>query len=459
MAQHTKAEFEGLNRTMFLVNIDSSLKEINTSDRMAYRDVFERALRCAKRNVKLAASYGFKSDTLITGMIDAINILSKDNQQNSRDAIYMFEDALMCIDSAKQELLTQHRRRIGELREHLEAEKFSDANDIAFVEATMELEKYTAEYSSCVHDIIDAYEKVFKIIGTDKVWISIIDKIIADVTDFAKNAYTVFVLSDGREYRVTGVDRVAELLTKWEDKQTEVKRRIEIELERERREAAERAERERREAEIRAEQERREAEARAERERREAEERARIQAAEEAEKIRVENERLEREYSEFVVNTNIKIDKMTEERAVVQAEYEEFQQAVGSKLAELAEDEKYRDTLFKSKKELTDKIERLREENTEKAAAFAQLGVFANAEKKNLKLDMDRISNEISDTEQKLESYNREITNVERRIHSKDAGGKAKLEEYIKKLEDFDNQMQQLRKEIEDKKPFHMRNN
>lgn len=457
MAQHSRTEFENTNRISFNINIDDSLRNINTNDRMAYRDIFERGLRCAKRNVKLAASYGFRSDALVTAMVDALNVLSSQGQMNSREAIYMFEDALACVDSARQELASQHRRRCTDLKERFEVERFADTNDVCFVEATMELDKYCAEYSSNVHDILDAYEKIFKIIGTDKIWLSIIEKIIADVTEFASTAYTVFVLPDGREFRVTGAERPADLLNRWEDIRAEVKRRIEIELERERREAAERAERERREAEMRAEQERREAEMRAERERREAEERARIAAAEEAEKIRRENERLEREYNDFVVNMNIKIDKANEERQVVIAEYEEFQKTVGGKIAEQEEEERFLESLLASKKDITDQLETLREERTEKAAHMATLGVLAMNEKKALKLEMDRLDMEISEKDQKLKSYSTEIETVERRVRSKDAGGKAKLKAYEARIAQYEEDVANMKKEIEDKKPFHMR--
>lgn len=457
MAQHSRSEFENTNRITFLVNIDDSLRNINTGDRMAYRDVFERGLRCAKRNVRLAAGYGFRSQALITSMVDALNILSSQGQLNSREAVYMFEDALSCVESARMELTSQHRRRCTDLQERFETDKFADMNDIRYVEATQELDKYCAEYSSNIHDILDAYEGIFKIIGTDKIWLNIIEKIIIDVKEFATSAYTVFVLPDGREFRTTGADRPADLLTRWEDMAAEIKRRIEIELERERREAAERAERERREAEMRAEQERREAEMRAERERREAEERARIAAAEEAEKIRRENERLEQEYNEFVVNMNIKIDRANEERQVVVAEYEEFQKTVGSKIAAVEEEEKFMESLLESKKDIADQIEKLREERTEKAAHMATLGVLAMNEKKALKLEMDRLDMEISEKDQKLKSYTTEIETVERRIRSKDAGGRSKLKAYEARLAQFEEEIANMKKEIEDKKPFHMR--
>lgn len=457
MAQHSRTEFENTNRITFNINIDNSLRTINTNDRMAYRDVFERGLRCAKRNVKLAATYGFKSEALVSSMVDALNILSGQGQSNSREAIYMFEDALACVESAKQELESQHRRRCTDLKERFEVDRFADANDIRYMEATLELESYCAEYSSNIHNILDAYENIFKIVGQDKIWLSIIDKIIGDVTEFAKGAYTVFGLPDGREFRVTGADRPAELLTKWEDNQAELKRRIEIEQERERREAAERAERERREAEIRAEAERREAERRAEEERRLAEERARIAAAEEAEKIKRENERLEQEYNDFVVNMNIKLDHINEERQLVVAEYEEFQKAVGGKIAEQEEEEKFMNSLLESKKQLTDQLEQLREERTEKAAHMATLGVLAMNEKKALKLEMDRLDMEIGEKDQKLKSYSTEIETVERRIRSKDAGGKAKLKAYEARIAQFDDDIAAIKKDIEDKKPFHMR--
>lgn len=454
---YSKTEFENINKVSFNVNIDESLRTINKEDRMAYRDVFERGLRCAKRNVKLAATYGFKSGALVSSMVDALNILSAQGQLNSREALYMFEDALACVDSARQELESQHKRRITDLKERFEVDRFADFNDIRYVEATMELDKYCAQYSSNVHDILDAYESIFKIIGTDKIWISIIEKTIVDVKLFASSAYTVFVLNDGREFRVTGADRPADLLNRWEDILAEIKRRIEIELERERREAAERAERERREQEMRAEQERREAERRAELERREAEERARIQAAEEAEKIRRENERLEQEYNEFVVNCNIKIDRLNEEKQVVQAEYDEFQKTVGGKIAEQEEEEKFLNSLLASKKSITDDIERLREERTEKAAHMATLGVLAMNEKKALKLEMDRLDLEIGEMDQKLKSYSTEIETVERRVRSKDAGGKAKLKAYEARLAQFDEDIAAIKKDLEDKKPPHMR--
>jgi hypothetical protein len=457
MPQHTKAEFENINKISFNINVDSSLREINTSDRMAYRDVFERGLRCAKSNVRLAAGYGFKSQAMIAGMVDALNILSSQGQGNGREAVYMFEDALAVVDSARSELSSQHRRRCTDLRERFETDKFSDTNDVRYVEALFELDKYCAEYSSNIHDILDAYEGIFKIIGTDKIWLSIIDKIINDVKDFASQAYTVFVLPDGREYRTTGTERPAELLNKWEEMQAELKRRVEIELERERREAAERAERERREAEARAEIERREAELRAERERREAEERARQAAAEEAEKIRRENERLEQEYNDFVVNMNIKIDHLNEEKSVVTAEYEEFRKTVGGKIAEQEEEEKFLETLLDSKKGITDELESLREERTEKAAHMATLGVLAMNEKKALKLEMDRLDMEIGEKDQKLKSYSTEIETVERRIRSKDAGGKSKLKAYEARIAQYDEDIANAKKEIEDKKPLHMR--
>ena len=45
MAVHSRAEFENSNRIKFNINIDSSLKDINMNDRMAYRDIVERGLR------------------------------------------------------------------------------------------------------------------------------------------------------------------------------------------------------------------------------------------------------------------------------------------------------------------------------------------------------------------------------------------------------------------------------
>lgn len=457
MALHNRAEFENINRIKFNINIDSSLKNINTNDRMAYRDIFERGLRYAKRNVRLAASYGFKSQSLITGMVDALNILSSQGHLNSREAVYMFEDALACVDSARQELESQHRRRCTDLKERFEVDRFADPNDVRYIEATRELDKYVGEYSSQIHDILDAYENIFKILGTDKIWLTIIERIISDVKTFASSAYTVFVLPDGREFRTTGADRPADLLNKWEEVHAEVKRRIEIELERERREAAERAERERREAAERAERERREAEFRAEQERREAEERARIAAAEEAEKIRRENARLEQEYNDFVVNMNVKIDRLNEERQTVVAEYEEFQKAVGSKIAEQEEEERFLNQLLESKKGITDQLENLREQRTEKAAHMATLGVLAMNEKKALKLEIDRLDMEISEKDQKLKSYTTEIETVERRIRSKDAGGKSKLKAYEARIAQYEEDIANIKKEIEDKKPFHMR--
>ena len=191
MALHSRTEFENINRITFNINIDRSLKDINTNDRMAYRDIFERGLRCAKRNVKQAATYGFKSQALITGMVNALNILSAQRQINSREAVYMFEDALACIDSARQELESQHKRRCTDLKERFEVDRFSDPGDACYVEAVTELDRYVSAYSSNVHDIIDAYENVFKILGTDKIWLSIVERIISDVKSFASFAYTV----------------------------------------------------------------------------------------------------------------------------------------------------------------------------------------------------------------------------------------------------------------------------
>lgn len=457
MAVHSRAEFESNNRIKFNINIDSSLKDINMNDRMAYRDIFERGLRCAKRNVKQAANYGFKSQALITGMVNALNVLSAQGQLNSREAVYMFEDALACIDSARQELESQHKRKCTDLKERFEVDRFSDPNDACYMEAVMELDKYTSAYSSNVHDIMDAYQNVFKILGTDKIWLSIVERIISDVKSFASFAYTVFVLPDGREFRTTGADRPAELLTKWEEVQAEIKRRIEIELERERREAAERAERERREAAERAERERREAEYRAEMERREAAEAARKAAAEEAEKIRRENARLEQEYNDYVVNMNIKIERLNEERQSVVAEYEQFQKTVGGKIAEQEEEERFLNQLLESKRGITDQLEKLREERTEKAAHMATLGVLAMNEKKALKIVIDRLDMEISDKDQKLRSYTTEIETVERRIRGKDAGGKSKLKAYEARIAQYEEDINAIKKEIEDKKPFHMR--
>lgn len=457
MALHSRTEFENINRITFNINIDRSLKDINTNDRMAYRDIFERGLRCAKRNVKQAASYGFKSQALITGMVNALNILSAQRQLNSREAVYMFEDALACIDSARLELESQHKRRCTDLKERFEVDRFSDPGDACYMEAVMELDRYVSSYSSNVHDIIDAYENVFKILGTDKIWLSIVERIISDVKSFASFAYTVFVLPDGREFRTTGADRPADLLTKWEEVQGEIRRRMEIELERERREAAERAERERREAAERAERERREAEYRAEIERREAEEAARRAAAEEAEKIRRENARLEQEYNDYVVNMNIKIEHLNEERQTVVAEYEEFQKAVGSKIAEQEEEERFLNQLLDSKKGITDQLEKLREERTEKAAHMATLGVLAMNEKKAIKIELDRLDMEIGEKDQKLRSYTTEIETVERRIRSKDAGGKSKLKAYEARIAQYEEDINNIKKEIEEKKPFHMR--
>lgn len=457
MALHSRTEFENINRIKFNINIDGSLKDINVNDRMAYRDIFERGLRCAKRNVKQAASYGFKSQALVNGMVSALNVLSSQGQLNSREAVYMFEDALACIDSARQELESQHKRRCTDLKERFEVNRFSDPGDACYLEAVTELDKYVSNYSSNVYDIIDAYDKVFKILGTDKIWLSVVERIISDVKSFASLAYTVFVLPDGREYRTMGADRPADLLTKWEEVQTEIKRRIEIELERERREAAERAERERREAAERAERERREAEYRAERERREAEERARIAAAEEAEKIRRENARLEQEYNEYVVNMNIKIDRLKEEHQTVTAEYEEFKKTVGGKIAEQEEEERFLNRLLESKKGITDQLEKLREERTEKAAHMATLGVLAMNEKKAIKLEIDRLDIEIGEKDQKLKSYTTEIETVERRVRSKDAGGKSKLKAYEARIAQYEEDIANIKKEIEDKKPFHMR--
>ena len=435
MAVHSRAEFESNNRIKFNINIDSSLKDINMNDRMAYRDIFERGLRCAKRNVKQAANYGFKSQALITGMVNALNVLSAQGQLNSREAVYMFEDALACIDSARQELESQHKRKCTDLKERFEVDRFSDPNDACYMEAVIELDKYTSAYSSNVHDIMDAYQNVFKILGTDKIWLSIVERIISDVKSFASFAYTVFVLPDGREFRTTGADRPAELLTKWEEVQAEIKRRIEIELERERREA----------------------EYRAEIERREAAEAARKAAAEEAEKIRRENARLEQEYNDYVVNMNIKIERLNEERQSVVAEYEQFQKTVGGKIAEQEEEERFLNQLLESKRGITDQLEKLREERTEKAAHMATLGVLAMNEKKALKIVIDRLDMEISDKDQKLRSYTTEIETVERRIRSKDAGGKSKLKAYEARIAQYEEDINTIKKEIEDKKPFHMR--
>lgn len=457
MALHSRTEFENVNRITFNINIDNSLKDINTNDRMAYRDIFERGLRCAKRNVKQAAAYGFKSQALISSMVNALNILSAQRQLNSREAVYMFEDALACIDSAKMELESQHKRRCTDLKERFEVDRFSDPGDPCYMEAVRELDRYVSSYTSNVHDIMDAYENIFKILGTDKIWLSIVERIISDVKSFASYAYTVFVLPDGREFRTTGADRPADLLTKWEEVQAEIKRRMEIELERERREAAERAERERREAAEREERERREAEYRAEIARREAEEAARKAAAEEAEKIRRENARLEQEYNDFVVNMNIKIENLNAERQTVVAEYEEFQKAVGSKIAEQEEEERFLNQLLESKKGITDQLEKLREERTEKAAHMATLGVLAMNEKKAIKIELDRLDMEIGEKDQKLRSYTTEIETVERRIRSKDAGGKSKLKAYEVRIAQYEEDINNIKKEIEEKKPFHMR--
>ncbi|MCR5216411.1 MAG: hypothetical protein K6C69_05700 [Lachnospiraceae bacterium] len=424
---------------------------------MAYRDVFDRGLRHAKQNVQLAATYGFHSEALVASMVDALNILAQQGHQNSRESVYMFEDALSAVEEAVQELESQHRRRVADFKDEFESEKFVDENDPIFVETVHELEDYCEDYGYCIDLILDAFEDIFKICGNERIWMPIVERIIDDVTKFATKAYTTFALPSGATYKVVGSDRPANLLTRWDDIHDELERRIQIEIEREERERKEREERERREAELRAERERREREERERREREEREEAERRAAAEEAEKIRRENERLEAEYSEFVVNTNIKIDQLTEEQAGVRAEYEAFQEEVGGKIAEQEEDERYLETLLGNKKSLADELENLREERTEKAGQMANLGVLQMNEKKQLKLEIDHLDQKIDERDQKLRSYSSEIDAVERRIRSKDAGGKSKLKAYESRLNEFDEQIAALRKEIEDKKPMHMR--
>lgn len=436
----------------------------NVSGDSAFRKIFEMGLGDAKRSVKSVATFGFRGAFMSACVAEAMKMLKEAGRQDSSDALSIFSDAIGTIKTAQVQLQLQHDTDNAVMKERFEGAVCTDDSDDRFVSSVNELKRYCKSFSEKAMSILEAYDYLFELSGKTFVWMDTYNEIVTQGEKFIGDVFDIYEINGKSVVSVQQGSEADDLLIKWKARLEEIKEEVRKEEERRRKE-----EEARREAERKKEEERlkKEAEERAKKEAEEAAERIRKEAEEAAERARKEAaERIAREqkeaeeaeaYRQLEEKLRAQIAESEEKKKAVQAEYDQLSATLGSKLADQEAEVNLLNHLIESAHGLEGELADLRQDRTEKMVKYTKLGVFAGAEKKNLKLEIDRLDIEIAGKDSKLNSYKKEIESVERRVNGKDNGAKLRLKSMQQEIEKMDNEIKAVLKRLEDEKPAHMK--
>lgn len=451
-----------MKKISYTFQIDPSA--FNVSGDSAFRKIFEIGLDDAKRSVKSVSTFGFRGGFLASCIAEALNQLTEAGRQDSSDAVALFTDAIESIKTASVQLQMQNDTDNAIMKERFEGVACLDENDDRYVQSIDELKNYCKAFSTKAMSIMHAYDLIFPLIGKDSVWIPVYESIIAQGEKIIADLFCAYEVNGQQIAAVQQNSEAEDLVIKWRAGLEKAKEEIRKEEERKRKEEEERKERERKEAEERA---KKEAEERAKKEAEEAAERIRKEAEEAAERARQEAaERIAREqqeaeeaaaYKKLVEELQAKIAEAEEKKAAIQADYDQVAATLGSKLADQEAEVNLLNHLIESAHELETELADLRQDRTEKMVKYTKLGVFAGAEKKNLKGEIDRLDIEIAGKESKLNSYKKEIETVDRRVNGKDNGARLRLKSMKQDMDKIDVDIKAIMQRMEDEKPAHMK--
>lgn len=429
----------------------------------AFREIFERGLQDAKSSVKAVAVFGFRGEYMAVCLAQSMKLLKAAGRQDSSDAVKMFTEAVDCIKSAQVQLQLEHDNNKAVLKDRFENVKYSGEKDPRFVCSMEELKRYSKDVSGKAMRILKTYDCLMDLLGTDPVWMDTYSNIIGLGSKFIEDVLNTFVINDKFSMAMQQDTQADDLIIKWRSRLEVVREEMRKVEERRRKEEEARRERERKEEEERLKKEaeeraRKEAEEAAERIRREAEEAAERARKEAAERIaREQREAEEREkYEQLAAKLNGDIADIEKKKADIQAEYDALEASLGSKLADQEAELNLLNQLKMSQKEIEDELGVMRADRTDRMAKYTKLGVFAGAEKKNLKNEIDRLDIEIAGKESKLNSYKREVESVERRVQGKDNGARLRMKGMQQDMEKLDADIAAIRKRMIDEKPAHM---
>lgn len=435
----------------------------NATGDTAFRKIFERGLESAKHSVRAVSLFEFRYGCLGSSVAEAMSMLKAAGRENSSDAVAMIGEAVECIKGAQVQLQLQHDNDNAVLKDHLEGIKYESTGDVQYQQSVAELKAYCDNFRKRAMSIMKAYDAVADALLANPVWLDTYSTIIGLGDKFIQDVFDEYEIAGNVVAAVKDSSEVDDLIIKWRARLDEVNAIIKAEEERRRKEEEERLERERKAEEERL---RKEAEERARREAEEAAERIRREAEEAAERARQEaaariaREQKEAEeaeaYEKLLVTLNDEIKALEAKKASIQAQYDELAATIGSKLSDQEAEINLLNNIKQSQKELEEEVNAMTEDRTEKMAKYVKLGVFAGAEKKNLKLEIDKIDIEIAGKKGKLASYNVEIESMERRVNGKDNGARLKLRGLQEDLNNIDSQVDAIRKRMVDEKPAHM---
>lgn len=434
------------------------------SGEMAYQEIFERGLSDAKQSIRTMTYFGFRWEYMVSCAAGALNMLKESKRGDSQEAVKLADSAVDCVRTAQVQLQMQHDSDNVMLKERFESITYAGEDDVRYEKSSAELKEYCREFSEKAMSILNAYDGLVELLGGSGVWLETYATIIALGEKFIQDVFDEYSINDKLSFSVLQETHADEMLEKWRSKLSVVEEEIRKEEERRRKEEEERRERERKleeerlkkEAEERA---RREAQEAAERIRREAEEAAERARKEAAERIaREQKQEQEREAYELLVDKlNKDITDKESQKASIKKEYDELTESLGTKLADQDAEVNLLNQLKQSQEEIETELTAMREERMEKMARYTKLGVFAGAEKKNIKIELDRLDIEIAGKESKLNSYKREVESVERRVSGKDNGSRMRLKSMQQDMDQIDADIAAIRKRMEDEKPEHMR--
>lgn len=451
-----------MKKISYTFQIDPGANDV--SGEGAFRKIFEMGLNDAKRSVKSVASFGFRGAFMAACVAEAMKLLTESGRQDSKDALSIFSDAIESIKTAQVQLQMQHDSDNAAMKERFEGVAYIDDSEDRYTQSIRELKSYCRSYSEKAMTILSAYDYLFELAGKNPVWIETYNTIIAQGEKFIQEAFDTYEINGKAVVSVQQGSEAEDLLIKWRARIEEIQAEVRREEERRRKEEEERKERERKEEEARL---KREAEERAKKEAAEAAERIRKEAEEAAERARQEAaERIAREQKEAAEREAYKqleeklkgqIAEAEQKKQAMQSEYDQLSATLGSKLADQEAEVNLLNHLVESAHELETELADLRQNRTEKMVKYTKLGVFAGAEKKNLKLEIDRLDIEIAGKDSKLNSYRKEIESVDRRVNGKDNGARIRLKSMKQDIDKIDAEIQAIQKRLEEQKPAHMK--
>lgn len=451
-----------MKKISYTFQIDPGANDV--SGEGAFRKIFEMGLEDAKRSEKSVVSFGFRGAFMAACVSEAMKLLKEAGRQDSSDALSMFSDAIEGIKSAQVQLQMQHDNDNAVMKARFEGVAYMDDGDERYMQSVSELKSYCKSFSEKAMTILTAYDYLVELAGKDSVWLETYNTIVAQGEKFIQDVFDTYEINGKDAASIQQGTEADDLLIKWRARIEEIKEEIRKEEERRRKEEEERKERERREEEERLKREaeeraRKEAEEAAERIRKEAEEAAERARKEAAERIaREQQEAVEREaYLQLQEKLQAQISEAEAKKQAVQAEYDQLAATLGSKLADQEAEINLLNHLIESAHELETELADLRQDRTEKMVKYTKLGVFAGAEKKNLKLEIDRLDIEIAGKDSKLNSYKKEIESVDRRVNGKDNGARLRLKSMKQDMDKIDGEIQAILKRLEDEKPAHMK--